>query len=318
MQEGDMKRMIGLFSGILSYMVFLASFLYAIGFVADVVVPRAIDHGPAAPLSTALVVDLVLLGVFAVQHSGMARLGFKRWLKRRLPAQVERSTYVLLSSVALILVFWQWRPIDDVVWNLDAAWARLTLYGVAAAGWLLLLSATFAINHFDLFGLRQVWLNLRGLPYRPLQLQERLHYRVISHPLMLGFIIAFWAAPHMTLGHLLFAVATTVYILLALHLEERDLIAAHGDDYLRIRLEALEVAVDAEADVRGTLMVSSEVPVGFQGMRCRVHLRLADGTLPEMIKRLLAATERSCVNLQTLRNGVPVTTSLVVEREGRV
>jgi protein-S-isoprenylcysteine O-methyltransferase Ste14 len=230
-----MTRIVGLFYGAIAYAIFLLSFVYAVAFVADMPVPRTIDHGPSAPWLTALVVDLVLLGAFAVQHSGMARRGFKRWLTRWLPPQMERSTYVLLSSLLLLLIFWQWRPIGAVVWSVDSSWATLTIYGLAAAGWLLVLSGTFAINHFDLFGLRQVWLNVRRRPYQPLKFQERQHYRVVRHPLMLGFIVAFWATPHMTAGHLLFAAATTGYILLALQLEERDLILIHGDDYRRYR-----------------------------------------------------------------------------------
>jgi methanethiol S-methyltransferase len=230
-----MTRIVGLFYGAIAYAIFLVSFLYAVAFVADMPVPRTIDHGPSASWVTAVIVDLVLLGAFAIQHSGMARRGFKQWLTRWLPPQMERSTYVLLSSVLLILIFWQWRPIDAIVWSADSSWARLTLYGISAAGWLLVLTGTFAINHSDLFGLRQVWLHVRGRLYQPLKFQERLHYRMIRHPLMLGFIIAFWATPHMTVGHLLFAAATTGYILLALQLEERDLILAHGDDYRRYR-----------------------------------------------------------------------------------
>ncbi|MGO9943139.1 MAG: methanethiol S-methyltransferase [Rhodoblastus sp.] len=230
-----MKRIAGLLYGALAYAMFLVSFLYAIAFVADIWAPRTIDHGPSAPPATAAVIDLILLGVFAVQHSGMARRGFKRWLTRWAPAPLERSTFVLLSSAALLLIFWQWRPIDAVIWSVDSPLAAGALHAAAAAGWLLVLSGTFVISHFDLFGLRQVWLNLRGQPYAALHFQERLHYRLIRHPLMLGFIVAFWATPHMTAGHLLFAVATTSYILLALRLEERDLIAAHGDEYLRYR-----------------------------------------------------------------------------------
>ncbi len=230
-----MKRIAGLLFGVLSYAMFLVSFLYAIAFVADIWAPRTIDHGPSTPPATAVVIDLVLLGIFAVQHSGMARRGFKRWLTRWAPASLERSTFVLLSSAALLLIFWQWRPIDAVIWSVESPLAAGALHAAAAAGWLLLLSGTFVISHFDLFGLRQVWLNLCGQPYAPPHFQERLHYRLIRHPLMLGFIIAFWATPHMTAGHLLFAVATTGYILLALRLEERDLIAAHGDEYQRYR-----------------------------------------------------------------------------------
>lgn len=226
-----MGRIAGLTYGVLCYGIFLATFLYAMAFIADLPVPRTIDKGPSAPVFTAIAVDLALLGLFAVQHSGMARRGFKRWLTRWLPAHAERSTYVLLSSAVLILLFWQWRPIDAVVWSVQETWAEWLLYGAYIFGWLFLLTATFVINHFDLFGLRQVWLNMRGESYTPPQFRERFHYRWVRHPLMVGFIIAFWATPHMTAGHLLFAGASTAYILIALQLEERDLLAAHGDEY---------------------------------------------------------------------------------------
>jgi len=230
-----MTRIGGLLYGVMCYALFLASFLYAVVFIAGLWGPRTIDRGlPAAP-AAAVIIDLALLGVFAVQHSGMARRGFKRWLTRWAPVSIQRSTYVLLSSAALIVIFWQWRSIGTTVWSVHAPWAVWTLYGLYATGWVLVLSGTFVINHFDLFGLRQVWLNLRRRPYTPPQFKERLHYRVIRHPLMLGFIIAFWATPHMTAGHLLFAAVTTGYILLALRLEERDLIADHGDEYRRYK-----------------------------------------------------------------------------------
>lgn len=226
-----MTRIAGLLFGALSYGIFFATFLYAMAFVADLWVPRTIDKGPAAPLLEAVIIDLALLGLFAVQHSGMARRGFKRWLTRGVPAHIERSIYVLLSSSVLILLFWQWRPLPSVVWRVDAVWAEALLYAACAAGWLFLLTATFVINHFDLFGLRQVWLNMKGARYTPPHFRERLHYKLVRHPLMLGFIVAFWSTPEMTAGHLLFAAATTAYILIALQLEERDLIAAHGADY---------------------------------------------------------------------------------------
>jgi len=227
--------MTGLIFGVMSYAIFFVTFLYAMGFIADFLVPRTIDNGPQAPLLAAIAVDLGLLGLFAVQHSGMARRGFKRWLTAWFPAPVERSLYVLLSSAVLILLFWQWRPIAGAVWQVDAPWAVTLIYGVYLFGWLFLLTGTFVVNHFDLFGLRQVWLNLRSVPYTPPQFKERLHYRLIRHPLMLGFIIAFWATPVMSVGHLLFSAASTGYILIALQLEERDLIAAHGEDYRRYK-----------------------------------------------------------------------------------
>lgn len=232
-----MNRIVILAYGLVCYVVFFVSFLYAIAFVGDFLVPRTVDQGPFGSLVQALVIDLGLLGLFAVQHSGMARRGFKTWLTRWLPAPIERSTYVLLSSLVLLLLFWQWRPLPGVVWNIDTTWASWLLYAAFAFGWLLVLSGTFVISHLDLFGLRQVWLRARGRSYTPPEFKEHFYYRIIRHPLMLGFIIAFWATPQMTVGHLLFAVATTGYILLALQLEERDLMTAHGDDYRRYRRE---------------------------------------------------------------------------------
>lgn len=223
--------------GIVCYFVFFLTFLYAIGFVGDFLVPTTLNRGTTSPAAVAWIIDIVLLALFAVQHSGMARRGFKRWLTSWLPESIERSTYVLLSSLVLILLFWQWRPLQGMVWNVQTSWAYWLLYAVFAFGWLLVLTGTFVINHFDLFGLRQVWLRARGRDYTPPEFKERFYYRIIRHPLMLGFIIAFWSTPRMSVGHLLFAVATTGYILLALQLEERDLIAAHGEDYRRYRRE---------------------------------------------------------------------------------
>jgi protein-S-isoprenylcysteine O-methyltransferase Ste14 len=226
--------------GVLCYAVFFLTFLYAIAFVADVsFVPHTVNRGFAtASLLQALVIDLVLLGIFAVQHSGMARRGFKRWLAGWMSPSIERSTYVLASSLALILLYWQWRPLPGMVWDVGRGWAWWLLYGLSAIGWLIVLSSTFVINHFDLFGLRQVWLRVHGRAYTPPEFVESFYYRIVRHPLMLGFIIAFWATPRMTTGHLLFAIATTGYILLAVRLlEERDLIAAHGEDYRRYRRE---------------------------------------------------------------------------------
>jgi protein-S-isoprenylcysteine O-methyltransferase Ste14 len=217
--------------GVLCYAVFFLTFLYAVAFVADVsFVPHTVNRGFAtAGLAQAVVIDAILLGVFAVQHSGMARRGFKKWLAGWMSPSIERSTYVLLSSLVLILLYWQWRPLPGVVWDVGRGWAWL-LYGISALGWLIVFSSTFVINHFDLFGLRQVWLGARGVAYTPPAFVDSFYYRIVRHPLMLGFIIAFWAIPRMTVGHLLFAIATTAYILISVRLlEERDLIAAHPE-----------------------------------------------------------------------------------------
>lgn len=225
--------------GVLCYLVFFLTFLYAIAFVADVAVPHTLDRGYATEtLVQAVVIDAVLLGIFAIQHSGMARRGFKRWLTSWLPEPAERSTFVLLSSAALILLYWQWRPLPGVIWNAQADWAVYLLYALCAFGWLLVLSGTFVINHFDLFGLRQAWLAARGKAYTPLVFKKHFYYQMVRHPLMLGFVIAFWATPRMTTSHLLFAIATTGYILIAVKFfEERDLVIAHGEDYRRYQHE---------------------------------------------------------------------------------
>ncbi len=228
-----MSRVLALVYAAACYAVFLATFLYAIAFVAGLGVPKHIDNGPATPLLTALAIDVALLLLFAVQHSGMARPGFKRWWARFVPAPIERSTFVLASSLVLALLFWQWRPLPQTVWDVGDGPARMALYGVSAGGWLLLLYSTFLINHFDLFGLRQAWFHARGRrPDMHTPFVTRAFYRIVRHPLMLGFLIAFWVAPTMSLGHLLFALATTGYILVAVRfLEERDLVAQYGDTY---------------------------------------------------------------------------------------
>jgi len=221
--------------GVVAYALFLATFLYAIGFVERVGVPKDIDDGRHVGTATALAVDVALLTLFAVQHSGMARRGFKRWLTRVVPQQVERSTYVMVATGALALLLWQWRPLPTEVWDVEPDGARALLFAVSGLGWLTVLGTTFLLNHFELFGLRQVYRNLREQPPDEPVFRTPLLYRLVRHPLMLGFLLAFWAAPTMSQGRLLFATMTTGYILVALQLEERDLLAQFGADYATYR-----------------------------------------------------------------------------------
>jgi protein-S-isoprenylcysteine O-methyltransferase Ste14 len=227
--EDDMAGTLTLAYGAISYLIFFATFLYAIGFLGNVIVPKTLDSPATDPSPLALAVDLALLSLFAVQHSVMARQGFKRWLTRAVPAAAERSTYVLASSLALVLLFWQWRPLGGVVWDVQNPTGRAVLYAGFAFGFLLVLVTTFVINHFDLFGLRQSWRAFRGRPQAPLQFMTPVLYRIVRHPLYVGWFFAFWSTPTMTVTHLLFAVMTTGYILVAIQLEERDLMAAHPE-----------------------------------------------------------------------------------------
>jgi len=225
--------------GVVCYAIFLVSFLYAVGFVGNLpLLPKTIDSLPAGAMPDALLVDMLLLGLFAVQHSLMARPAFKQRWTEVVPKSVERSTYVLFSSLLLALLYWKWQALPALVWDVEGNSARLLLQALFFLGWLIVLTSTFMINHFDLFGLRQVYLRLKSAPYTPLPFTKFALYRFVRHPIMLGFLIAFWAAPVMSLGHLLFAVATTGYIFIGIFLEERDLRQVHGRAYEQYRREA--------------------------------------------------------------------------------
>lgn len=253
-----MNRISGLFYGVLSYAIFFATFLYAIGFVGNIYVPKGMDSIPNVPMTQALLINLGLLGVFAIQHSVMARPLFKRWLTKFIPQSMERSTYTLASSLALILLFWLWEPMGGLVWSITSPTGVALMYVGFAFGWLLVLLCTFLINHFDLFGLRQVWLNFRNKPYTPLDFKLPYLYQIVRHPMYVGWFFAFWCTPTMTVAHLAFALATSAYILIAIQLEERDLLDAHPEyreyrkqvpmivPFLRKRLNK-DTFVDAEA-----------------------------------------------------------------------
>ena len=225
----NMNRVLAFAYGAGSYVAFLLVFLYAVGFIGNLGVPTSLDAPVTDPLPKALAIDLGLLSLFALQHSVMARRGFKRLITRWIPPAVERSTYVLASSSALALLFWQWRPLGGVIWDFPQGLARGALLGGYVFGWLLVLYATFAINHFDLFGLRQVWRNLLGESQSKVAFVMPWLYRIVRHPLYVGWLFAFWSTPRMTVSHLFFAIVTSAYILVAIQLEERDLIREHPE-----------------------------------------------------------------------------------------
>ena len=226
-----MSRVLAAAYGVVCYLIFFATFLYLILFVEGVFVPRTVDVGPASPLSMAIAIDLALIALFGLQHSRMARPAFKARWARIVPRQIERSTYVLATSIVLAFMMWQWRPITAAVWSVEGQTASLTIYAVSAGGWLLLLLSTYLIDHFELFGLRQVYDHLRGKSAPAPQFVTPGWYRYVRHPIYLGFIIAFFAAPTMSVGRLLFSVAMTVYILIGIHYEERDLTRTFGERY---------------------------------------------------------------------------------------
>lgn len=230
-----LRRIAVFLYGVAAYFIFLVSFLYAIGFVGNLVVPKSIDSGWEEPLVLSLLVDLLLLGIFAIQHSVMARQGFKKWWIQRVPRPAERSTYVLIASLLLFLLFWQWCPLRAVIWTVENPLGQVMFWFFFWGGWLVVFLATLMIDHFDLFGLRRVFLYASGKEYTPPAFKTAGFYRFVRHPIMLGFLIAFWAAPRMTLGHLVFSLLTTAYIFIGTFLEERDLVRFYGDRYHEYR-----------------------------------------------------------------------------------
>ena len=230
-----MGKLVAFLYGIVAYLAFAVVIVYAIGFVTGLMVPKTIDSGPASPLVESIVINIVLLTIFALQHSVMARPQFKKWWTTIVPKSVERSTYVLLASLALALVFWQWRPIPGVVWEVKDPTIAASLLYLGLFGWVLVFISTFMINHFELFGLHQVANNLTGKSMPPMKFKTPMLYNVVRHPIYLGFIVFVWATPTMTAGHLLFAAVVTAYIFVGIALEEHDLIEVFGDEYRRYR-----------------------------------------------------------------------------------
>ncbi len=230
-----MGRIISFVYGVLAHLGFLVAFMYLIGFLGNFVVPKSIDSGQAGPVGQALLINVILIAIFGIPHSVMARPGFKQWWTKVVPQHIERSTYVMISNLLVALLIWQWQPMVGVIWNVEHPVGASVLWGLFGIGWVMIVLTSFVINHFDLFGLRQVYLHLRGMEYTPIEFKAKWIYQYIRHPLMLGWIIAFWSTPQMSAGHLVFAVGTTVYILIAIQFEERDLVKYHGEDYENYR-----------------------------------------------------------------------------------
>lgn len=230
-----MGKIISFLYGVIGHVGFLLVFLYLVGFLANFAVPKSVDSGQPGPFGQALLINVILLALFGVQHSVMARQGFKRWWTTIVPKHIERSTYVVISDLLVILLIWQWRPMTGVIWNVEHPTGRVVLWTLFGLGWGIIVLASFMINHFDLLGTRQVYLHLRGKEYTSLPFKATGFYKYIRHPLMLGWITAFWSTPNMTVGHLVFAIGTTVYILIAIQIEERDLVKFHGGAYEKYR-----------------------------------------------------------------------------------
>lgn len=233
-----MTRSLNLLFALVAYAIFFATFLYLIAFAGNIpVAPRTVDYGPGAPVGIAVAIDVALIAMFGLQHSVMARQGFKRWWTRVVPWPTERSVYVLMASAALIILMSLWRPIDGTVWSVEGPLAETLLWALFALGWGIVLLSTFLLNHFELFGLQQAWLHWRGQKAEPPELRQPLFYKWVAHPLYAGFFLAFWATPHMTFGHLLLSLGMSAYMLIAIRYEERDLTHLYGEDYTRYRRE---------------------------------------------------------------------------------
>lgn len=252
-----MHRVVAFVYGTLCYLLFLATFLYGVAFLGNFGLDRTIDGAATVTFGHALLVNAVLLGLFAVQHSVMARPAFKQWWTRFIPKPVERSTYVLFSSLALLLLFYVWEPMGGMIWDAQDPISRGVLYSLFAGGWLLVLVTTFLINHFDLFGMRQVWLYLQGQPYTPLKFATPGLYRYMRHPLYVGWLLTFWATPTMTAAHLVFSIATTVYILIAIQFEERDLVTVHGSAYDEYRKQVPMLVPNLRPSIESDLRIRS-------------------------------------------------------------
>lgn len=254
-----MKKTLFLLYGVVAYLIFFGTFCYAVGFVSSLIVPKHIDSMPITPVSYALLLNGALLTLFALQHSIMARPAFKKWWTQFVPEPIERSTYVLLASLCLLLLFWYWQPLGGIVWEVESETARMVITSLCLVGFGIVLVSTFLINHFDLFGLRQVWFHFTGKKYEPLVFRTPFFYKYVRHPLYLGFMIAFWSAPTMTIAHLFFALMTTCYMLTAIQFEENDLIKHFGKKYLDYRRSAPMLIPFTKASRRNREPLSEEI-----------------------------------------------------------
>jgi protein-S-isoprenylcysteine O-methyltransferase Ste14 len=255
-----MGRIAAFIYGAATYLLMFVTFLYLFAFLANMWVPKGVDDGVAAPFVLALLINIGLIVLFGVQHSVMARPGFKKWWTRIVPTSIERSTYVLISTLLFILLFWAWQPMTAVIWDVEAPWAQAAVWSVFALGIILLFASTFVINHFDLFGLRQIWLNLTEKPYTYLKFKVTFFYKFVRHPLYVGWLMIFWATPQMTVGHLLLAIGMSAYILIAIRYEERDLVKFHGETYREYQ-RTVPMLIPSPGKVHDTVKPSADTPL---------------------------------------------------------